>query len=73
MYELRYHEPTRRWRVYEGELFLYPLHCGDPLMFELGGGYYPANLELDKEWYVAFGTTKFWLHTKTTYQVLRLN
>jgi hypothetical protein len=57
----------------ESQIHFYPLHCGDPLFFELGGVFYPANLELDTEWYVAFGGTKFWLHIKTKYQVLLLN
>ncbi|MEB3104056.1 DUF5348 domain-containing protein [Ferviditalea candida] len=73
MYELRFHGETRRWRVYDGAKVLYPLHCGDPLLFELGGVFYPASLELDTEWYVAFGGTKFWLHTKIKYRVLLMN
>lgn len=73
MYELRFHQETRRWRVYDGMRLLYPLHCGDPIMFELGSLFFPANLELDTEWYVTFGGVKFWLHTKTKYRVLLLN
>jgi hypothetical protein len=73
MYELRFHQETRRWRVYEGMRLLYPLHCGDLIMFELGNVFCPANVELDTEWYVAFGGMKFWLHTKTKYRVLLLN
>lgn len=73
MFELRFHRATRRWRVYDGMTLLYPLHCGDPVLFELGDVYYPANLELDTEWYVKFGKTRFWLHTKTIYRVLLLH
>jgi len=52
---------------------LYPLHGGDPIMFELGNVFWPANWELDTEWYAAFGGVKFWLHTKTIYRGLLLN
>lgn len=72
MYELRFHNETRRWRVYDRARLMYPLHCGDPILLELGGAFHPANIELDTEWYVALGGTKFWLHTKTKYSVLLL-
>jgi len=42
-------------------------------MFELGNVFWPTNMELDTEWYVAFGGVKFWLHSKTKYRVLLLN
>lgn len=72
MYELRFHRESRRWRVYDGLKLMYPLHCGDPLLFELGGSFHPGNIELDTEWYVTFSGTKFWLHTKVKYRVLLL-
>ncbi len=68
-YEMRFHKGTRRWRVYSGTELLYPLHCGDAMMFQVGKFFIPSNLEVDSEWYVKFGDTKFWLHRKATYRV----
>ena len=59
--------------MYEAGRLLYPLHCGDPIMFELGSVFLPTNVELDTEWYVTFGGVKFWLHTKAKYHVLLLD
>lgn len=42
VYELRFHQETRRWRVYEGMRLLYPLHCGDLIMFGLGNVLCPS-------------------------------
>ncbi|MNP81916.1 hypothetical protein D3C76_1804030 [compost metagenome] len=48
MYEIRFHGKTRRWRVYDGAKVMYPLHCGDALLFELGGVFHPTNIEFER-------------------------
>lgn len=68
MVELRFHVATRRWRAYEGSRLVCPLHCGDPVLIQVGDGFYPTILELDTEWYVMFKETKFWLHRKAKYK-----
>ncbi len=73
MHELRFHEETRRWRVYNGRKQLYPLHCGDAMLFQVGETFIPTNVELDTEWYVKFGDTRFWLHRKAAYKVMMLS
>jgi len=69
MYELRFHEETDRWCVYDGAKMMYPLHCGDALKFEIDGVFHLAAIELDADWYATFGGVKFWLHTRTKYNV----
>lgn len=69
MHEIRFHGDTQRWNVYDGEKMLYPLHCGDAMLFQVEKDFLPSNLELDTEWYVKFGDAKFWLHRKAKYRV----
>lgn len=69
MHEIRFHEDTERWSVYDGEEMLYSLRCGDAMLFQVGKNYLPSNLELDTEWFVRFGDSKFWLHRNTKYRV----
>lgn len=69
VYELRFHTRTRRWRVYRDSEMLYPLHCGDGILIQIGQKFLPTHVELDTEWYVRFGETKFWLHRKTRYLI----
>lgn len=69
VYELRFHKETECWRVYSGVELLYPLHCGDAMLFQVGEYLIPSNLELDTDWYVKFGEARFWLHRKATYCV----
>ncbi|MDQ0114115.1 DUF5348 domain-containing protein [Paenibacillus harenae] len=68
-HELRFHTETRCWRVYSGTKLLYSLNCGDAMLFRVGESLIPSNLEIDTEWYVKFGDTKFWLHRKAKYRV----
>lgn len=72
MHELRFHRETRRWRAYEGTRLTCPLHCGDPILIQIGDAFFPAHMELDAEWYVKFGETKFWLHRKSKYRAMLL-
>jgi len=69
---MKFHQATRRWRLYEGKRLLYPMHCGDPVFIEVDGTMIRVSLELDTEWYVKLGETKFWLHRKTEYNVRSL-
>jgi len=46
-YELRFHRESECWRVYSGTELLYPLHCGDAMLFQVGDYFIPSNLELD--------------------------
>jgi hypothetical protein len=73
MHCLRFHKETERWRAYDGGKLLYPLHCGDAMLFQVGETFIPTNIELDTEWVVRFGETKFWLHRKTEYRVMMLS
>lgn len=66
---MRFDRETERWRLYEGKRMLYPLHCGDPLLLQIDDEWFRVNLELDTEWYVKLGITKFWLHHNTEYTV----
>ncbi|WP_409348262.1 DUF5348 domain-containing protein [Paenibacillus gyeongsangnamensis] len=72
MQTMKFHKETRRWRLYEGTRLLYPLHCGDPILIEVDDAFCRVSLELDTEWYVKLGETKFWLHRKTVYNVRSL-
>lgn len=68
-YELRFHTEAGCWRMYCDNELLYPLNCGDPMLFQVMDSWILSNLELDSEWYVKLGDAKFWLHQKTIYRV----
>jgi hypothetical protein len=69
MYEIRFHENTQRWSVFKGGEMLYPLRCGDAIIIQVGKHFLPSNVELDTEWFVKFGDSKFWLHRHASYRV----
>lgn len=73
MQELKFHTLTDRWRVYEGTSLICPIHCGETVLIQIGNAYLPSSIELDTEWYVRFGDSKYWLHRKTIYKVLLLS
>lgn len=69
MHEIRFHGDTERWNVYDGEELLCSLRCGDAVMIQVGKHFLPSNLELDTDWFVKFGDSKFWLHRRAKYRV----
>lgn len=72
MYELRYKPSTKRWHAYRDGHYICPLHCGDPLMIEVADRHFPCNIEMDTQWYVRIGKTKFRLHPQAKYRVILL-
>lgn len=69
MHEMRFHEDIERWNVYDGEELLRSLRCGDAVMIQVGKHFLLSNLELDTDWFVKFGDSKFWLHRRAMYRV----
>ena len=67
--EIRFQADTQRWNVYDEEEMLYPLRCGDAMLIQVGKHFLPSNLELDVDWFVKFGDSKFWLHRHAKYRV----
>ena len=73
MYELKYEQTTDRWHaIPKGGGRDYALHCGDMLTIQIEDQHYLCRLELDSDWYVIIGKTRFRLYWKEIYQVLRL-
>lgn len=69
LHELRFHEDTERWNVYDGEKLLHTLRCGDAVMIQVGKHFLLSNVELDTDWFVKFGDSKYWLHRCAEYRV----
>jgi hypothetical protein len=66
--ELTYCRDAACWIVHMG-VNVYPMHCGDWMNMRIDDKGIPCRLELDRDWYVVFGQTRFYLRKKDTYLV----
>lgn len=66
--ELTYGKDAACWMVHmEGKVF--PMHCGEWMNMRIGDKGLPCRLELDRDWYVILGQTRFYLRKTDTYLV----
>ena len=64
-----YNREDDRWEVRRPS-GVYALHCGDRLEMDLGEGLSRVGrLEMDRAWYVTFGSISFHLREKQTYRI----
>ena len=62
-----------RWHaIPQGGGHEYALHCGDMLTIQILDQHYPCRIELDSDWYIIIGKTRFRLYQKEIYRVLRV-
>lgn len=66
--ELTYCKVAACWMVHmEGQRF--PMHCGEWMNMRIEERGIPCRLEMDRDWYVILGQTRFYLRKKDTYLV----
>lgn len=66
--ELTYCKDAACWMVHmEGKVS--PMYCGEWMNMRIGDKGIPCRLEMDRDWYVILGQTRFDLRKKDTYLV----
>lgn len=67
--DMVYNREGDRWEVRRPS-GVCTLHCGECLVMDLGGGLSRiGRLEMDRAWYVTFGSVSFHLREKQTYRI----
>ncbi|WP_268966181.1 DUF5348 domain-containing protein [Paenibacillus cymbidii] len=66
---MAYNREDDRWEV-QRLSGVYALHCGDRVELNLGEGLSRVGrLEMDRVWYVTFGSISYYLREKQTYRI----
>jgi len=58
-----------RWQTHGENPMVWTFRCGDKFAIRVDKFFLPCRLELDREWYVIFENTRFYLHPRVQYEI----